>query len=98
MNRIFIHLAIIAALGGSFTQVPALAQAGAGASESHARMEAAFKQLDLKPRQKIEIGKILRNARATGQDKSITLQQIATVLTPEQKNKLMELLKEGRGR
>jgi len=59
------------------------------------RIEEALKELDLKPRQRLSIGKILRDAKASGQDRQLTRQQIREVLTAEQQEQLARKLQEG---
>lgn len=98
MKKIALTLTLAATLIGSAAMLPCLAQtpttaATAAPAADHAQLEAAIQQLGLKPRQKIGIGKILKEAKANGQERKVTMEQIGAVLTPEQKTKLVDLLK-----
>ena len=62
-------------------------------ADKKAEFEEIFKKLNLTPRQKLAVAKIVRNAKASGQERAVTAQQIAKELTPDQKKILMEELK-----
>ncbi len=74
---------------------PALAQdnPAATSADKKAEFEEIFKKLSLTPRQKFALAKIVRNAKASGQDRLVTAEQIAKELTPDQKQILMAELK-----
>ena len=98
MKKIALTLTLVATLLGSGARLPCYAQtpnpaATAAPAVDHAQLEAALKQLGLKPRQKIEIGRLMKEAKAKGQDRKVTMQQLGAVLTPEQKTQLVDLLK-----
>jgi len=66
--------------------------APAANAADHDKLEAALKQLNLTMRQKIQIGKIVKAAKANGQDKKVTMKQISGVLSPDQMAKLKQML------
>jgi len=98
MKKIALTLSLLTLLGAAPGFVaPALAQTPAapatpGAAGGHGELRAALQQLDLKPRQKLDIMKVVKNAEASGQDPKQTLQQIIGTLDPAQKEKLMQLM------
>lgn len=73
----------------SFAQDPP----GATSADKKAEFEAILKKLNLTPRQKLAVAKIVRNAKASGQERAVTAEQIAQELTPEQKQILKAELK-----
>ena len=96
MKKMALVLSLTALLGAgfatpTFAQTPA-APATPGAAGSHGQLRAALQQLDLKPRQKLQIMEIVKGAEASGQDPKATLQQIVGTLEPAQKEKLMQLM------
>lgn len=62
-------------------------------ADKKAEFEEIFKKLNLTPRQKLAVAKIVRNAKASGQERAVTAEQIAQELTPDQKKILMDELK-----
>lgn len=62
-------------------------------ADKKAAFEEIFKKLNLTPRQKVAIAKIVRNAKASGQERAATAEQIAQELTPDQKKILYQELK-----
>ena len=96
MKKLALHLAMSALmLGGGSMSYSVLAQTNttAPAAGDHAQLEAAIQKLGLSPRQKIQIAKIVREAKANGQDKLVTAEQVSAVLTPDQKAQLTNELK-----
>lgn len=62
-------------------------------ADKRAEFEEIFKKLNLTPRQKLAVAKIVRNAKASGQERAVTAEQIAKELTPDQKKILVSELK-----
>jgi Spy/CpxP family protein refolding chaperone len=73
--------------------LPALAQTNTTAPE-RSRFEEALQGLDLSPRQRGQIGKIVRDARANGQDRKQTVEQVRAVLTPDQREQLSQQMRQ----
>ena len=59
---------------------------------NRAELEDIVQQLGLTPRQKIAVARILRDAKASGQDKAVTAEQIGAQLNPDQKKILMDAM------
>ena len=55
-----------------------------------AELQDILPKLNLTPRQKISVMRIMRDAKASGQDKAVTAEQIGALLTPDQKKILMD--------
>jgi Spy/CpxP family protein refolding chaperone len=104
VKNFVITLALAAVLGApaALAQTPAPPPngpppAGAPAANSkvdHQKIEAALKQLNLTPRQKIQMARIMKTAKENNQDKKVTMKQIAQVLTPDQQAKLKKMLEQ----
>jgi hypothetical protein len=75
-----------------YAQTPTPAPPAAG-QNSHAQLEASLQQLNLRPRQKIEILKVVKAAKDSGQDKAVTLEQVMGILEPAQKEQLLGIMK-----
>ncbi len=104
MKKFALVLSLTALLGAGFVapvhaQTPdaPAAPATPGAAGSHGQLRAALQQLDLRPRQKIQIMEIVKGAESSGQDPKATLQQIVGTLEPAQKEKLMQLMAAKKG-
>lgn len=98
MKKIALSLSLLAMLAAApgfvapvLAQTPA-APATPGAAGSHGQLRAALQQLDLKPRQKLQIMEVVKGAEASGQDPKTTFEQILGTLEPAQKEKLMQLM------
>ena len=51
-------------------------------------MREAMEKLGLNRKQKMEVAKIMKNAKATNQDKMATMKQLEGVLSPQQMTQL----------
>ena len=96
MKKLALSLSLLALLGAAPGVIPAAhAQTPAptvDAANKHAKLEAALKQLNLRPRQKLQILEIVKTAKANGQDPKDTVKQIVGVLDADQKTQLMQLM------
>jgi len=93
MKKIVLSVLLAGSLVGGLLATPVYAQQPAPTDAKKAEMEEIVKKLNLSPRQKIQVGRILRDAKASGQDKMTTAEQIGPLLTDAQKQILKAELK-----
>ena len=95
MKKNVLSLLLGCILCGGAVLAPASAQPPPSPDAAkRAELEDIVQKLGLTPRQKIGVAKILREAKANGQDKATTAEQIGGLLNPDQKKILLDEMME----
>jgi len=92
MKKNVLSLLLGCILCGGAVVTPVWAQSPSPNAAKAAELEDIIQKLNLTPRQKIGVARIMRDAKASGQDKAVTAEQIGGLLNPDQKKILMDAM------